>query len=101
MEKMDSDLQKIIFSKQELSDEHYQFILYQILRALYYLHSANIIHRDLKPQNILINVDKNDHKVIKEVKIADFGLSRRFAHSFGCQEIYTKNSMTPLSGRQK
>ena len=49
MEKMDSDLQKIIASKQELSDEHYQFILYQMLRALYFLHSANIIHRDFKP----------------------------------------------------
>ena len=35
MEKMDSDLQKIIFSKQELSDEHYQFILYLILQAIY------------------------------------------------------------------
>ena len=46
MEKMDSALQRIIFSKQELTDDHYQFILYQILRALYYLHSANIIHRD-------------------------------------------------------
>ena len=31
MEKKDNDLQKIITSKQELSDEHYQFILYQIL----------------------------------------------------------------------
>ena len=30
MEKMDSNLQKIIASKQELSDEHYQFILYQM-----------------------------------------------------------------------
>jgi mitogen-activated protein kinase 1/3 len=69
MEKMDSDLQKIIFSKQELSDEHYQFILYQILRALYFLHSANIIHRDFKPSNVLINEDCT-------VKLCDFGMSR-------------------------
>ena len=69
MEKMDSDLQKIIASKQELSDEHYQFILYQILRALYFLHSANIIHRDFKPSNVLINEDCT-------VKLCDFGLSR-------------------------
>ena len=66
MEKMDSDLQKIISSKQELTDEHYQFILYQILRALYYLHSANIIHRDFKPSNVLINEDCT-------IKICDFG----------------------------
>ena len=69
MEKMDSDLQKIIASKQELSDEHYQFILYQILRALFFLHSANIIHRDLKPSNVLINEDCT-------VKLCDFGMSR-------------------------
>ena len=69
MEKMDSDLQKIIASKQELSDEHYQFILYQILRALYFLHSANIIHRDFKPSNVLINEDCT-------VKLCDFGMSR-------------------------
>jgi mitogen-activated protein kinase 1/3 len=69
MEKMDSDLQKIIFSKQELSDDHYQFILYQILRAIYYLHSANIIHRDFKPSNVLINEDCT-------IKLCDFGMSR-------------------------
>ena len=69
MEKMDSDLQKIIASKQELSDEHYQFILYQMLRALYFLHSANIIHRDFKPSNVLINEDCT-------VKLCDFGMSR-------------------------
>ena len=69
MEKMDSDLQKIIASKQELSDEHYQFILYQILRALYFLHSAGIIHRDFKPSNVLINEDCT-------VKLCDFGMSR-------------------------
>jgi mitogen-activated protein kinase 1/3 len=69
MEKMDSDLQKIISSKQELTDEHYQFILYQILRAIYYLHSANIIHRDFKPSNVLINEDCT-------IKICDFGMSR-------------------------
>ena len=69
MEKMDSDLQKIIASKQELRDEHYQFILYQMLRALYFLHSANIIHRDFKPSNVLINEDCT-------VKLCDFGMSR-------------------------
>ena len=47
---MDIDLHKL---KQQLSEEHIQFIIYQILRALLYLHSANIIHRDLKPSNIL------------------------------------------------
>ena len=44
--------------------------MYQLLRGLFYMHSANVIHRDLKPENILINgADCN-------VKITDFGLAR-------------------------
>jgi serine/threonine protein kinase len=29
--------------------------LYQLLRGLKYLHSANVLHRDLKPSSILVN----------------------------------------------
>lgn len=46
-----------------------QFIFKQIVSGVKYMHDRKIYHRDLKPQNILIN-DK------KEIKIADFGLSR-------------------------
>eukprot|EP00727_Mastigamoeba_balamuthi_P008893 m51a1_g4626 putative cmgc mapk protein kinase (399) ;mRNA; r:315209-316954 len=68
-ELMDTDLNQIIRSDQPLSDEHVQYFLYQILRALRYIHSANVIHRDLKPSNILINANC-------DAKICDFGLSR-------------------------
>ena len=71
---MDTDLYKIIKTNQELSDDHYKFILYQILRGLYFLHSADIFHRDIKPSNILINEDCI-------IKICDFGLSRNLENS--------------------
>lgn len=68
---MDADLFKIISSKQALSNDHYKFIMYQILRAILYMHSADILHRDIKPSNVLINEDCS-------IKICDFGLSRSF-----------------------
>jgi len=69
MEYMQADLHKIIYSDNQLSSSHIAYILYQILCALKYMHSANIIHRDLKPGNILINSDCS-------VKVCDFGLAR-------------------------
>lgn len=46
-ELMETDLGVILKSDQNLSDEHTQYFLYQILRGLKFIHSANIIHRDL------------------------------------------------------
>ena len=68
---METDLHRVIYSKQKLTDEHIQYFVYQILRATMYMHSANVIHRDLKPSNILLN-KKCD------VKLCDFGLGRGF-----------------------
>merc|ERR1711991_360869 len=70
-ELMETDLHQIIASPQNLSDEHVQYFVYQILCGLNHLHSANILHRDLKPSNLLVNGDcelkvKNNNKKIKE-----------------------------------
>ncbi|KAK0093667.1 hypothetical protein PV326_012955 [Microctonus aethiopoides] len=65
---MGADLNNIVRT-QKLSDDHVQFLVYQILRGLKYIHSAGIIHRDLKPSNIAVNEDC-------ELKILDFGLAR-------------------------
>ena len=64
---METDLHRVIYSRQELTDEHIQYFIYQILRGTLYFHSANVVHRDLKPANILAN--KNC-----DLKICDFGL---------------------------
>ena len=41
---MGADLNNIV-KTQKLSDEHVQFLVYQILRGMKYVHSAGIIHR--------------------------------------------------------
>lgn len=66
---METDLHRVIYSKQELTDEHIQYFIYQILRGVLYIHSADVVHRDLKPSNILAN--KNC-----DLKICDLGLGR-------------------------
>nr|XP_043628511.1 mitogen-activated protein kinase 16-like [Erigeron canadensis] len=68
-ELMDSDLHQVIKANDDLTLEHYQFFLYQLLRGLKYIHTANVFHRDLKPRNILANADC-------KLKICDFGLAR-------------------------
>jgi mitogen-activated protein kinase 15 len=51
---MEIDLHSLI-REGILRDKHKQFIVYQIAKALKYLHSAELLHRDLKPSNILLN----------------------------------------------
>ncbi|XP_008797488.1 mitogen-activated protein kinase 10-like isoform X2 [Phoenix dactylifera] len=68
-ELMESDLHQVIKANDDLTKEHYQFFLYQLLRALKYIHTANVYHRDLKPKNILANANC-------KLKICDFGLAR-------------------------
>jgi len=70
MPRMDTTLSKVIRSKQKLSERHIQYFVYQMVRAMEYMHSGGIIHRDLKPENILVNA------VDCKIKITDFGLAR-------------------------
>jgi len=65
---MPTDLYVVIRSN-ILQDIHIQYITFQLLNALKYIHGAGLIHRDIKPSNILI--DSYSH-----VKLCDFGLCR-------------------------
>ncbi|XP_022775341.1 mitogen-activated protein kinase 7 isoform X1 [Durio zibethinus] len=83
-ELMDTDLHQIIKSSQPLSNDHCKYFIFQLLRGLKYLHSANILHRDLKPGNLLVNANC-------DLKICDFGLART---SRGNEQFMTEYVVT-------
>jgi len=62
---MDTDLTSIIKSDQPLTEEHYKFFLYQLLRGLKYIHSAQIVHRDL----VYFFVIQETEKFIGQLKL--------------------------------
>uniref|UniRef100_A0A8C2JZ32 mitogen-activated protein kinase n=2 Tax=Cyprinus carpio TaxID=7962 RepID=A0A8C2JZ32_CYPCA len=66
---MGTDLGKLM-KMEKLSEDRVQYLVYQMLRGLKYIHAAGIIHRDLKPGNLAINEEC-------ELKILDFGLARQ------------------------
>ena len=65
---METDLHQVLKSPQAISVEQVRYIIYQILRAIKYIHSAGVLHRDLKPSNVLLSSSC-------DVQICDFGLS--------------------------
>lgn len=68
-ELMETDLHRVIHSRQDLTSDHISYFIYQTLCALKHIHTAGVLHRDLKPSNLLVNSDCT-------VKMCDFGLAR-------------------------
>lgn len=62
---METDLHAVIRA-QILEAIHKQYIVYQLLKAIKFMHSGELLHRDMKPSNILLNSECH-------VKVADFG----------------------------
>jgi calcium-dependent protein kinase len=65
-----------LYSRDPYTEEEAVRITSSILSAVAYMHYKGIIHRDLKYENILF-VDNNPRA---EIKLIDFGLSKRFTH---------------------
>eukprot|EP01002_Notosolenus_urceolatus_P015641 NODE_841_length_1742_cov_21.750738_g693_i0.p1 GENE.NODE_841_length_1742_cov_21.750738_g693_i0~~NODE_841_length_1742_cov_21.750738_g693_i0.p1 ORF type:complete len:512 (+),score=126.21 NODE_841_length_1742_cov_21.750738_g693_i0:78-1613(+) len=70
-EYMETDLHAVIRAN-ILEEIHKQYIIYQLLKTLKYLHSGELLHRDIKPSNLLLNSECH-------MKVADFGLARSIA----------------------
>ncbi|GLV32484.1 fused [Carabus blaptoides fortunei] len=69
-----------------LPEERVRTIVWDLVSALYYLHSHRVLHRDLKPQNILL--DCNDC-----AKLCDFGFARNMSTG---THVLTSIKGTPL-----
>lgn len=70
---METDLHAVIRAN-ILEPVHKQYVVYQLIKVIKYLHSGGLLHRDMKPSNILLNAECH-------VKVADFGLSRSFINT--------------------
>ena len=69
MEHCQSDLSKLVKSSVQLEMCQVQFMIWNLIKGLKYLHDRKVVHRDLKPANILVNKDCT-------VKICDLGFAR-------------------------
>lgn len=74
LELADFNLEKYIYSKQNLPLNNQLDIFIQVCEGLKYAHSKKIVHRDLHKKNILIKISGG----IEIVKLADFGKARDF-----------------------
>ncbi|KAI8024418.1 hypothetical protein LOK49_LG03G01961 [Camellia lanceoleosa] len=92
-EYLDYDLEKFMkkFPKKSKNKQRIKNFLRQILSGLAYCHELKIMHRDLRPDNLLV-----DHEG-SVVKIADFGLARKFGSPLGeyCPEVVNLYYMPP------
>ncbi|KAF0693434.1 Aste57867_15607 [Aphanomyces stellatus] len=73
-----------IVSKGCITEADASRMLRNVCLALQHLHSRGVCHADLKPENVLLT----EHSSDADIKIADFGQSRR-------QEVGTKETNLP------
>ena len=67
------DLLNYVRKRRKLSEKNAKYLFKQIMQGIAYMHTIGIVHRDIKLDNILLDGNGN-------VKIGDFGVSRRVEH---------------------
>jgi len=83
---LEADLGTVLKSTQDITDEHRQFFLYQILRGMKFVHSAGIVHFNLRPWSLL--VDSNC-----DLKISDFSMAHYCPHE--CAQRLPEDRVLP------
>ncbi len=63
--------------RKHMSELKVKYYMYELLKAIVYIHKKGIFHRDIKPENVLITGDT--------IKLADFG---------SCKGVYSKHPYT-------
>ncbi len=84
MELMKKDLSKVISDLSQKGNIPFTYfsainVMFQVAKAMCYLHKNKIYHRDLKPENVLVSPRKFGESSVGEcmyVKVADFGVSK-------------------------
>ncbi|CAH0720700.1 unnamed protein product, partial [Brenthis ino] len=82
----EKELHGILAKEGCLSEDNVKKITWDLVSALYYLHSHRVLHRDLKPQNVLLDSTGR-------AKLCDFGLARIMTNA---THILTSIKGTPL-----
>lgn len=62
---MEQNLYECLVRNKNLHHHKVKTYMYQLIRAIEYIHGKGIFHRDIKPENVLISGES--------IKLADFG----------------------------
>ena len=78
-----------IVKSERFSERRAANYMRKILGAVKHLHEQMICHRDLKPENFLLSDTSDD----AEIKLIDFGLSKRFGQRAGSGREYLRDNL--------